>query len=108
MCIKIFGAALQIRAAPFFAVKPPTSNHGRFPAICGRQFHVRLERRTSAPSATSSSPRQVLPRQRWRTFPAAKGKLTGMTRSVPTIVVSMVDLTVEFEKETTWKRTERR
>ena len=51
----------------------------------------------SLPSVEGSSKRD------WSEDERALGKLTGMTRSVPAIVVSMVNLTVKFEKETTWK-----
>ena len=67
-----------------------------------KQLQEELEWRTSAPSGTSSSPPQELPRQRYQAIPADNGKLTVMTRRVPTIDVSMVDLTVEIEKETIW------
>merc|ERR1711963_870908 len=38
-----------------------------------------------------------------KVIPAVKGKLTGMALRVPTIDVSVVDLTVELEKETTYE-----
>merc|ERR1711972_159823 len=38
-----------------------------------------------------------------KVIPAVKGKLTGMAFRVPTIDVSVVDLTVELEKETTYE-----
>merc|ERR1719221_2022590 len=38
-----------------------------------------------------------------KVFPAVKGKLTGMALRVPTIDVSVVDLTVELEKPTTYE-----
>merc|ERR1711975_210875 len=38
-----------------------------------------------------------------KVLPAVKGKLTGMALRVPTIDVSVVDLTVELEKETTYE-----
>merc|ERR1711976_1112844 len=38
-----------------------------------------------------------------KVIPAVKGKLTGMALRVPTIDVSLVDLTVELEKETTYE-----
>merc|ERR1712037_824218 len=38
-----------------------------------------------------------------KVIPAVKGKLTGMAFRVPTIDVSVVDLTCELEKETTYE-----
>ena len=38
-----------------------------------------------------------------KVIPDVKGKLTGMALHVPTIDVSVVDLTVELEKETTYE-----
>jgi glyceraldehyde 3-phosphate dehydrogenase len=38
-----------------------------------------------------------------KVIPAVKGKITGMALRVPTIDVSVVDLTVELEKETTYE-----
>ncbi|CAE7850842.1 GAPC1 [Symbiodinium microadriaticum] len=38
-----------------------------------------------------------------KVIPDVKGKLTGMALRVPTIDVSVVDLTVELEKETTYE-----
>ena len=38
-----------------------------------------------------------------KVIPEVKGKLTGMALRVPTIDVSVVDLTVELEKETTYE-----
>merc|ERR1711953_1623953 len=38
-----------------------------------------------------------------KVIPAVKGKLTGMALRVPTIDVSVVDLTVELEKPTTYE-----
>ena len=39
-----------------------------------------------------------------KVIPEVKGKLTGMALRVPTIDVSVVDLTVELEQETTTRR----
>lgn len=38
-----------------------------------------------------------------KVLPALNGKLTGMSFRVPTVDVSVVDLTVRLEKETTYE-----
>ena len=55
------------------------------------------------PYTISSLPLQELQKQWGKVIPALNGKLTGMAFRVPTMDVSVVDLTVKLEKAASYK-----
>merc|ERR1711877_93769 len=90
------------------------TTNGLAPAVrvLNEKFGIKRGLMTTCHSMTASQPTvdgNIIPSSTGaakavaKVIPAVKGKLTGMALRVPTIDVSVVDLTVELEKETTYE-----